>query len=120
MARGSRWQQCKEEEAGSLRNLIHLLIHFVRGFYDSGVGLVGSLALNEIDKLFDYIDIRLFAVPLRKLPRPSVPPGVPTCGSPDASVAVKRVFPTLFKPAGFSKLAAGSGPLSAWPSDSEA
>ena len=49
-----------------MRDLIDLLIHFVSGFDNAGVGFVRALALNQIDELFDDVDVRLFGVSLHE------------------------------------------------------
>ena len=84
-----------------LRQLIDLLIHFIGRLHDARIRFIGALALNQIDKGPDHIDVRLLGISLRQRARPSGPPGFATCGSPEASVGKYKLFPMLFSPPGF-------------------
>jgi hypothetical protein len=39
--------------------IIYTLKHFIRRLYHAGAGLVGALGHNHLNKLLDYIDVRL-------------------------------------------------------------
>lgn len=41
----------------SLGKLVDLLVHFVRCFHHTGIGLVGTLALNKFHKLIHYVHV---------------------------------------------------------------
>src|SRR6266699_1233075 len=59
-----------------LRNVVYLLVHFVRGLDYFGIGLIRALTGDHIDELLDHADIRGLDVTLLQCPHSLLSPGV--------------------------------------------